>query len=479
MKKISCSLVLCMLCVQLLCPDTGLTGAKIQLKTETSFPDGTISVFGRSMAPVCDLFFGLHANDSFKMKSVQFVPDSLGLRFTPCFLLYGKQTENLLSFYVGRLNYGWQLKKLANNCFSKVSQVASVEVKNKETLSLSTAQFRSDFGLELHTLHGTIAYLAALNQENEAFDHAMCANIITDMFGRADWACMASVYSGISSAVLSGKEKEKHGYHGGTSVAVVNKYLGVHGDFCFSLNAKKQAGYSGAFYMQNYFKPANLTVAVTAQTPAYVGWKNTYSDNTFACFVIPSFTFGICHLQFYYGVQRTGLKRAEKYTKGAEHLEHSGGGIIELKNEYFKLNTGLDYAAKVVSVDADIGFFAKQAAWFKGIDLGTNLKLQNKKINPYTVQSYQVGLNVAFAPLKEFTINISGKVSQENKLKKVRVNGMLVPAVCWQLVYCEMNLGTDYSFTGTENSKHKFTLDCSFFNKPKYYKLKIGYEAKL
>lgn len=479
MKKIALFLVPLFLSVFLF-GEEGQYKTDFDFKSGLSFPAGDFYTFGKASSAFGELFSGVKTEKFFipdepaKLSQLNFSVSSFGLRFSPIVYLDKKKPQPCTSFYFGRLNYGRMFGKLKGNMFSKPKYGQNISVSKNGNLSLSTASLKSDFGFAFMLPAFELNYVASKNEKPNDFDHAVFCAFNGKDVPKIPGELYISAYTGVSASALGEK---KHNTVFGSSIVYRNEYVGVQGDFASSVNTKKACGFSGGVLAQNFYEHCKIKIGVSANSKDFIAWKNTYAANTVSFYAAPEISFGLFTLDAFYNLERTGLRRSEKYFRGVETLEHSTGGKIRLENRHFRFVSALEYGKNMYSLDVKNAIYFPQLGWIKKLEAKFSCELLSKQINPYIVQKYTGGVHANFVPVKHLSLDGSFSFSQQNKLKKVKLNGVMTPVFQWQPFTVEGAVTLKYLLERVR-AKNSFLLSVKGFTNEPHYRVALEYAVR-
>lgn len=453
-----------------------------QLKTSLNLPDGNFKTSAKTESAVFELNSGIETEKFFEVKKAEmldFKVNNFGLRFSPLLVVEGKKYIPCLSFYFGKLNYSEAFKKLISNNFSKPKYAKNISVKKNGNLSLSKSSLISDFGFQFMLKFFELNYVACKDKKLNSFNHAVFLQYngkdLTD--DKHDF--LVASYFGFSPSIVQENFSKKQKYSGvfGTSLIYVNDYIALHGDFATSKSTEKDLGFSGNFNIQNFYEFFNIKLGVSANNKKFLGWKNTFPKNSLSFYIVPEISYDIFTLQFFYNLERIGLKRTKKGIVGTEKLHHKIGGKAETKNKYFKVLTSLEYGNKTYGLDFITAFYFPSLDFFKKLEAKWNCDLTYKSKNPYIIQKYGADLNLAFVPLECLSFDSGISFSQANKAKKIKIENVLTPVIEWQNYKIAGTAKLKYSIKSKINT-NTFLLGIKVYNNEPFYDISLVYEIK-
>lgn len=482
MKNIFCIFFCVLLSQVCFATDAYKKDISFQLKSSLLVPNGSFKTFAETKSNFFNLFSAIETENFSKIKktkSVSFNVDSFGLRFSPLLVLKQKKYIPCLSFYFGKLNYSSAFNKLISNNFSKPKYGQNISVKSGN-LILSKTDFASDFGFQFMLPNFEVNYTASKDKNLNSFHHAIFFGLNGNNLILENHNFLISAYAGFSPTVLQDAYSKKQKYNNvfGFSASYLNEYFALQGSFATSVNLKKEIGLSGSFCFQNFYEYFNIKTGISVSNKKFFGWKNSFPKNSLSFYLAPEFSYDIFTLQVFYNLERSGIKNTQKGIVGKENFYHMAGTKVEIKNKHFKFLTALEYADKTYYLDFITVLYFPKFEFFKKLELKANFDLQEKSKNPYVIQKYQTKLSFVFIPLKEFFVDCGFNFSQENKNKKIKIDGNVTPIIEWQKYKIAGNVKLKYNLK-RKKTTNSFSLGIKAFNYQPFYNVSLEYELKL
>lgn len=486
-KKLCYIFCVCLLFTDLYAEET-YEKISFDFSTAVNLPTANFQSSAGAESKFFEVFSGIKTENFSQVenpRNLNFSIQSFGLRFSPLLIRRKKTVTPCVSFFFGKLNYNTNFAKLCSNTFSKPKYGKNIALQKNGSFKLSKSALPIDFGFECAMEHFAFNYLASKNKELDCFSHAVFLSAKTEDLTERGHGFYLAAYAGFSPSKLNKiahsttRSKNTVPFYNqvyGTTIQYVNEYFGIEGNIAASKNSNHKSAVSGSLSIQNYWERFTVKIGTSINSKNFIGWKNNFPSNTLSFYVSPVFAYDILTLQAFYNLERSGLKRTENYIRGKEKLYHSAGGKIILKDKSFKTELSLEYAQTIYSVYFITALYFPKRAYMKKMEVKTAFDVQNKKINPYCVKKYGFDAKIAFAALKNLSIDVCFLYSQENKSKKKKIDGILCPVIEWQAYQIAGTAQMSYSLKRNKYS-NKFSLGIKVCTDKPHYAVELGYSC--
>ncbi len=238
----------------------------------------------------------------------------------------------------------------------------------------------------------------------------------------------------------------------------------------YSVTADKNVSGAVKTEFDFFYRYVGLNSGFSYIHPEHFGWNAIKQKERMSAFVQPKLQFKPFVLR---GIYAFYLAEKKKLIQPF----HTYGVSMQTRHPNIRWYTDWYYAKKQHTVKAYLRFISAKewfsgVRWFQNVRIGTQLKLEDKEVNPMIIKKYTVKAGSTFAITEYITCGMKGSVGRTAQSKRKRKKGYY-----WKPLEYIGSLFFAVKKHGI-NKTHSFKLNISGKNREPFYDVSIRYKIQ-
>ncbi len=421
----------------------------------------------------------IHLESKAAAPYLQFSLKSFGVLAAPFADLQQKYSNKMiphLGLATGSLSFNRFLKTMGRTGFLRLrANYAGIKQSRKLFIALGGSKKDICYGAELAGTHWNTAFFAVPEKKRRGMQYGV--------YGSSNFSVQNNTAMRIQHITaflpqvtrkqkkLPYRKKDQQ-YHtiSGLGFTVTHPNVSFETVGVYSVTADKNVSGAVKTEFDFFYRYVGLNSGFSYIHPEHFGWNAIKQKERMSAFVQPKLQFKPFVLR---GIYAFYLAEKKKLIQPF----HTYGVSMQTRHPNIRWYTDWYYAKKQHTVKAYLRFISAKewfsgVRWFQNVRIGTQLKLEDKEVNPMIIKKYTVKAGSTFAITEYITCGMKGSVGRTAQSKRKRKKGYY-----WKPLEYIGSLFFAVKKHGI-NKTHSFKLNISGKNREPFYDVSIRYKIQ-